>query len=76
MYPEVLYLANIIVTPHLGALTAEAQVTATKDVVVQIIDVFNGCSPLLCRERTAYFSRDAKHSGPFGQVAIYPRQNG
>jgi len=37
--------ANIIVTPHLGASTAEAQVTATKDVVVQIIDVFNGCSP-------------------------------
>ena len=37
--------ANIIVTPHLGASTAEAQVTAAHDVVVQIIDVFNGCSP-------------------------------
>ena len=36
---------NIIVTPHLGASTAEAQVTAAHDVVVQIIDVFNGCSP-------------------------------
>jgi D-3-phosphoglycerate dehydrogenase len=37
--------SNIIVTPHLGASTAEAQVTAAHDVVVQIIDVFNGCSP-------------------------------
>ena len=37
--------SNIIVTPHLGASTAEAQVTATRDVVDQIIDVFNGCSP-------------------------------
>lgn len=37
--------SNIIVTPHLGASTAEAQVTATRDVVEQIIDVFNGCSP-------------------------------
>ena len=36
---------NIIVTPHLGASTAEAQVTAAHDVVLQIIDVFNGCSP-------------------------------
>jgi len=36
---------GIIVTPHLGASTAEAQVTAAHDVVVQIIDVFNGCSP-------------------------------
>ena len=36
---------NIIVTPHLGASTTEAQVTAAHDVVVQIIDVFNGCSP-------------------------------
>jgi D-3-phosphoglycerate dehydrogenase len=33
---------NIIVTPHLGASTAEAQVIAARDVSVQIIDVFNG----------------------------------
>ncbi|MDD5081926.1 MAG: phosphoglycerate dehydrogenase [Dehalococcoidales bacterium] len=33
---------NIIVTPHLGASTAEAQAMATKDVVDQIIDVFKG----------------------------------
>ncbi len=31
---------NVIVTPHLGASTEEAQVTATKDVVEQVIDVF------------------------------------
>jgi len=34
--------ANIIVTPHLGASTTEAQVTAARDVAKQIIDVFNG----------------------------------
>ena len=33
---------NIVVTPHLGASTAEAQDLATSDVVDQVIDVFNG----------------------------------
>ena len=33
---------NIIVTPHLGASTAEAQVTAARDVAEQIVDVLNG----------------------------------
>lgn len=33
---------NIIVTPHLGASTAEAQDMATSDVVAQVIDVFAG----------------------------------
>ena len=33
---------NIIVTPHLGASTTEAQATAAKDVAEQIIDVFRG----------------------------------
>jgi len=33
---------NIIVTPHLGASTAEAQVMVAKDVANQIIDVFKG----------------------------------
>ncbi len=33
---------NIIVTPHLGASTAEAQVTAARDVAEQIVDVFSG----------------------------------
>jgi D-3-phosphoglycerate dehydrogenase len=33
---------NIIVTPHLGASTTEAQVLAAKDVAEQIVDVFRG----------------------------------
>lgn len=33
---------NIIVTPHLGASTEEAQVTAARDVAEQIVDVFAG----------------------------------
>ncbi len=33
---------NIIVTPHLGASTTEAQVMVAKDVAEQVIDVFNG----------------------------------
>jgi len=33
---------NIIVTPHLGASTTEAQATAAMDVAVQIIDIFKG----------------------------------
>ena len=36
---------NIIVTPHLGASTAEAQVMAARDIAEQIVDVFNGKSP-------------------------------
>jgi D-3-phosphoglycerate dehydrogenase len=33
---------NIIVTPHLGASTAEAQVMAARDVAEQIVDIFKG----------------------------------
>ena len=33
---------NIIVTPHLGASTTEAQVTVAKDIAQQVIDVFQG----------------------------------
>lgn len=33
---------KIIVTPHLGASTAEAQVRAAKDVAGQVLDVLNG----------------------------------
>jgi D-3-phosphoglycerate dehydrogenase len=36
---------NIIVTPHLGASTAEAQVLAARDVAEQVIDVFRGQPP-------------------------------
>jgi len=35
-------LDNVIVTPHLGASTREAQVTAAKDVADQIADIFCG----------------------------------
>lgn len=33
---------NIIVTPHLGASTTEAQTTAARDVAEQIIEIFKG----------------------------------
>jgi D-3-phosphoglycerate dehydrogenase len=33
---------NIIVTPHLGASTAEAQILAARDVAEQIVDIFAG----------------------------------
>lgn len=35
-------IENIIVTPHLGASTAEAQVLAARDVAEQIADIFKG----------------------------------
>ena len=38
-------LENAIVTPHLGASTAEAQVMAASDVAEQIVDVFKGLPP-------------------------------
>lgn len=38
-------MENAIVTPHLGASTAEAQVTAASDVAEQIVDVFKGLAP-------------------------------
>ncbi len=33
---------NIIVTPHLGASTTEAQAAAARDIAVQIVDIFKG----------------------------------
>jgi D-3-phosphoglycerate dehydrogenase len=61
--------SNIIVTPHLGASTAEAQVTAARDVAEQIIDVLNGHparysvnAPFISVETLAVL-------GPFMQVA-------
>ena len=38
-------LDNCIVTPHLGATTAEAQVMAATDVAEQIVDVLKGLQP-------------------------------
>jgi D-3-phosphoglycerate dehydrogenase len=60
---------NIIVTPHLGASTAEAQVMAARDVAEQVIDVLNGHpakysvnAPLIPAEMLAVLA-------PFMQVA-------
>ncbi|MFC1980794.1 phosphoglycerate dehydrogenase [Chloroflexota bacterium] len=33
---------NIIVTPHLGASTTEAQITAARDVAEQVVEIFKG----------------------------------
>lgn len=38
-------MPNVIVTPHLGASTTEAQVNVALDVAHQIIDYFNGAPP-------------------------------
>ncbi len=38
-------LDNVIVTPHLGASTHEAQLMAASDVAEQIVDVFKGLPP-------------------------------
>jgi D-3-phosphoglycerate dehydrogenase len=59
---------NIIVTPHLGASTAEAQVTATRDVVEQIIDVFNGCSPRYAVNAPLISAETLSILAPFGKV--------
>jgi D-3-phosphoglycerate dehydrogenase len=60
---------SIIVTPHLGASTAEAQVMAARDVAEQVIDVLNGHpakysvnAPLIPAEMLAVLA-------PFMQVA-------
>jgi D-3-phosphoglycerate dehydrogenase len=36
---------NVLVTPHLGASTAEAQAMAATDVAIQVVDVLSGRSP-------------------------------
>ena len=59
---------SIIVTPHLGASTAEAQVTATRDVVEQIIDVFNGCSPRYAINAPLISAETLSILAPFGKV--------
>ncbi len=49
---------NIIVTPHLGASTAEAQVLAAKDVAEQIADMFKGL-PARAAINVPYVSSEA-----------------
>jgi D-3-phosphoglycerate dehydrogenase / 2-oxoglutarate reductase len=49
---------NIIVTPHLGASTAEAQVLAARDVAEQIADMFKGL-PARAAINVPYVSSEA-----------------
>jgi len=48
---------NIIVTPHLGASTTEAQAMAAKDVAEQVIDVFKG-QPAIYSVNTPFVSAE------------------
>ncbi len=43
--PELIALDNVIVTPHLGASTAEAQVNVAVDAARQVVDVLSGQPP-------------------------------
>ncbi len=60
---------NIIVTPHLGASTTEAQAMAAKDVAEQIIDVFKG-QPARYSVNAPFISAEALSVlAPFVQLA-------
>ncbi len=43
--PELLALDNVVVTPHLGASTTEAQVSVAVDAAQQVVDVLAGQPP-------------------------------
>jgi D-3-phosphoglycerate dehydrogenase len=60
---------NIIVTPHLGASTAEAQVTAARDVAEQIIDIINGHPPKYSVNAPFISMETLSVLAPFIQVA-------
>jgi D-3-phosphoglycerate dehydrogenase len=61
---------NIIVTPHLGASTAEAQVTAARDVAEQIVDIFKG-QPARYAVNAPFISAETVSVlAPFMKVAI------
>jgi D-3-phosphoglycerate dehydrogenase len=55
---------NIIVTPHLGASTSEAQVTVARDVAAQVIDVLKG--------RPARYSVNAPFISPEAIAVLAP----
>ena len=61
---------NIIVTPHLGASTAEAQVTATMDVVTQVIDIFKGQPARYCVNAPFIPAETISILAPFMRLAI------
>ncbi|MFH1662480.1 MAG: phosphoglycerate dehydrogenase [Chloroflexota bacterium] len=69
---------NIIVTPHLGASTTEAQTLAATEIAKQIIDVFNGQparyavnAPLISAEALPVLMPFLKVAGTIGNLASY-----
>ncbi|MFA5628932.1 MAG: phosphoglycerate dehydrogenase [Dehalococcoidales bacterium] len=69
---------KIIVTPHLGASTTEAQTLATTEVVQQIIDVFNGLparyavnAPFIKAEALPFVAPFLEVASTIGNVAGY-----
>jgi D-3-phosphoglycerate dehydrogenase len=67
---------NIIVTPHLGASTAEAQAMVAEDIAEQIIDVFNGeparyavNAPFISAETMSGLSPFIRAAGAAGKLA-------
>jgi D-3-phosphoglycerate dehydrogenase len=60
---------NIIVTPHLGASTTEAQTNAAKDVAEQIIDVFNGRLPRYAVNAPFISAETISFLAPFVELA-------
>ncbi|MDD5127141.1 MAG: phosphoglycerate dehydrogenase [Dehalococcoidales bacterium] len=61
---------NVIVTPHLGASTAEAQVTAARDVAEQIADVFQGKAARYALNAPFIADETMSVLGPFVDTAI------
>jgi D-3-phosphoglycerate dehydrogenase / 2-oxoglutarate reductase len=63
-------LDNVIVTPHLGATTAEAQVMAASDVAEQVVDVFKGRAPRYAVNAPFIPPETLEFLGPFMKVAF------
>jgi D-3-phosphoglycerate dehydrogenase len=62
-------LENVIVTPHLGASTAEAQVTAASDVAEQVVDVLRGQQPRYAVNAPFIPPEMMSFLGPYTQVS-------
>ena len=69
---------NIIVTPHLGASTTEAQTLAATEIARQVIDVFNGKparyavnAPLIAAEALSLLTPFLKVASTLGNFASY-----
>jgi len=69
---------NIIVTPHLGASTTEAQTLAATEIARQVIDVFNGQparyavnAPLISVEALSLLTPFLKVASTLGNFASY-----